>query len=270
VTNNKAGKCFEHLLKCTGCAPDGRLAKDDPRVRDRRVAAEATGNVAAVARLVKRARVEGAGALATSGTDAPDTTLALREEIAAKDAQLAASQENNSSLVAKNEELSGRLGSLEEDMQQMRDEMQEMRENARRVEAWRKQVSVAVGFEPPVPSADTFVRKVDDLKQKIRRLETPPRGISIHQAAADVQVQRGLREQIRELEQKLRQRTPSTTVLEKDAKKAVENPRVARHAKALLAVLPQEGSMCAFLNKIIPTADNTFDETSSRSGTKHA
>ena len=164
VKNSKATKCHEHLMVCTGTASDGKKAHDDPRVRDaRRVAAQCAAHMQAA----KRGRTGDMIA-------ATDVTLALREQITT----LTASETR---LVTRNDELHGRVHSLETqmqqlrfeatereqrrdlEMQQLRNEMQQLRQLVPLVERITSELGL-VASVPPAAPVDAYVGKIARLK----------------------------------------------------------------------------------------------------------
>ena len=168
VKNSKASKCHDHLMVCKGVAADGKRAEDDPRVRDARRAA---ARCAAHMQAAKRGRTG-------DMTAATDAAPALREQIAT----LTASETR---LVTRNEELNGRVHSLETqmeqlrvdarerdqrerrrdlEMQELRAEMQQLRPLVPLVERITRELGL-LACVPPAASVDVYVDRIAGLKK---------------------------------------------------------------------------------------------------------
>jgi len=143
-----------------GCkAPD---AKSDPRVRDTRAAL-------VVAAPTECVHVSGPSPPTQEDADDRDTRIALLEQSETK-------------LISTNDQLRGRVHSLEaqsntmqtqvstlhEQVDTMQREMRVLKEDRRQRELWERQISAKLGFDaPPVPSIEVCSSKIDTLRRSI-------------------------------------------------------------------------------------------------------
>ena len=177
VKNNKSNRCHDHLMTCTGITADGKRAEDDPRVSNER-----KGAAQCSARPAKRGR---SGEAATT---AIDTTLALREEVAAL-------QASKDALASRNDGLQGRVLDLEAQMEEMRvrdrqrddrdrrrdlemhelrAEMHQLRPLVPLVQRITSELGLSATSVPPAAPIDTYVARIGGLKKAAASAHAPP------------------------------------------------------------------------------------------------
>ena len=197
VKNSKASKCSEHLMRCTGVAPDGRGAADDPRISTVRRASE---RCAAHMHLAKRGRTEEA---ILASDDTP-----RKEELLAKCTGL---EGQNDRLVARNDALNGRVHALEEQMhekngqvdgmQRQLDELQRgMQSLLSECHLWKSEFRRAVGFGQP-PEAE---RSVHACVEKVSRLRIAVGCLSVLDGADAQATATELRRRIKSRDEQIR------------------------------------------------------------------
>jgi hypothetical protein len=289
VKNNKSTECRKHLLRCNGEA-NGRKASDDHRVVDARRAIEATGNAAAVERLVKRTRIEASNALdvapPTVDTSSATELVLVQTALETERAKRVKLEHSETGLIASNDRLSARVNGLETQMETTKNELASIRRELESQNMWQKQILAIAGITaPPIPDAKTISRMIKgqelkevdrflklvtpgDHRERMEKLrlmsqfkmnQTKFSGISMEDQMRGIGKDDGVARSSRLLH-------PNIAELKQHVE---SDAQVARYVKSIANKLPN-GEWQDIFKECTPSSGNPTDETFNRSGTRHA